>query len=383
MKISDRLALAAKGLQGRWAVLPAAGMAIAAFCLCFAGAVVMSVEQEKSEPYELQVMAESGAVEDSDIAAIREMEDVTAATALLDVPVVVTADEYTAELTLTGIDPAYLREVFAQGGMFPDSGVMPYIVLNKAALKTFTKDKDAKDLYGGEMGGEQPSGTAVPEIDWLNADVSVQMGEGKTIVARICGILDGDEEEQESASYISLEAARTLLRDSGQLPTYTGARVRVTNIGAAEAVSREISRFGLTVTNSNAELQARWDGETKEMTYLILIALFGLLCSAVLLAAWRRMSRLENGAAYAALEWLGLRRRDIRTLFMLQSLMISVIGAVIGILVSLLLPSFLTAGETTDTIFLLPVPFLAVLVSAVVCVLAGLMAAGRRNRTSD
>ncbi len=382
MRISDRLALAAKGLQGRWAVLPAAGMAIAAFCLCFAGAVVMSVEQEKSEPYELQVMAESGAVEDSDIAAIRELEDVTAATALLDVPVVVTANEYTAELPLTGIDSAYLREAFAQGGMFPDSGVMPYIVLNKAALKTFTKDKDAKDLYGGEV-GEQPSGTAVPEVDWLNADVSVQMGEGKTIVARICGILDGDGEEQESASYISLEAARTLLRDSGQLPTYTGARVRVTNIGAAEAVSREIFKLRLTVTNSNTELQARWDGETKEMTYLILIALFGLLCSAVLLAAWRRMSRLENGAAYAALEWLGLQQKDIRTLFLLQSLMISVIGAAIGILVSLLLPSFLTAGETTDTIFLLPVPFLAVLIGAAVCVLAGMIATGRRNRTSD
>ena len=367
MRISDRLALAAKGLQGRWAVLPAAGMAIAAFCLCFAGAVLVSVQLEKAEPYELSVTAE--ALDDSDIQGVGALEDVMAATALLDVPAVVTANEYAAPFTLTGIQASCFREEFALGTEFPDSGVMPYIVLNKAALKTFEKEMGADVLYGGDRESEASDG--IPEVDWLNANVTVQMGEGKPVVARICGVLDGDADAQESAAYISLSAAKALLQGQGQIPVYTAARVRITNIGAAEAVSRELARLGYAVSNSNAELQAKWDGEMKEMAYLIVVGAFGLLCSAVLLAAWRRISSLQDAGAYAALVWMGLRRGDIRALFTLQSLMISVTGAAIGILVSLMLPSFLTAGETVETIFLLTVPVGVVLLSAGICVLFG------------
>jgi hypothetical protein len=50
--------------------------------------------------------------------------------------------------------------------------------------------------------------------------------------------------------------------------------------------------------------------------------------------------------------------------------------------VSLLLPPFLTAGESSETIFLLPVPFAAGLVSAVVCVLIG-AAAGLTRTTKN
>ena len=366
MKISDRLALAAKGLESRWAVLPAAGMAIAAFCLCFAGAVLVSVQQEKALPYELSVTAKE--LDDADIEAIRALEDVTAATALLNVPATVTANEYTAPFTLTGIEASFFREEFAQGAMFLDSGVMPYIVLNKAALKTFEKIKNAGTLYGDEMSSE-PSDA--PEVDWMNANVTVQLGEGKHVVSRICGILEGDADRQESAAYISLPVAKMLLQSDGQTPDYMGARVRVTNIGYAEAVTREISKLGFTVSNSNAELQAKWDGEMEEMTYLLVLGTFGLLCSVALLTAWRRMSSLLDAGVYAALRWMGYRQRDLRIMYVLQLLMIASTGALTGILVSLLLPSFLTAGETTETIYLLPVPFGAVLAGGSVCVLAG------------
>ena len=332
--------------------------------------MLVSVQQEKAQLYELSVTAK--VLDDADIEAIRALEDVTAATALLDVSATVTADEYAAPFTLTGIEASYFREEFALGAEFLDSGVMPYIVLNKAALKTFEKIETAGTLYDNEMGSE-PSDT--PEVDWLNAKVTVQLGEGKPVVARICGILEGDADKQESAAYVSLSVAKALLQGGGQTPDYTQARVRVTNIGCAEAVTREISRLGFIVSNSNTELQAKWDGEMKEMTYLIVIGVFGLLCSGVLLAAWRRISSMQDAGAYAALMWLGLRSRDIRTLFLLQSLMITVIGAVIGILVSLLLPSFLTAGESTETIFLLPVPLAVILVSMGTCLLMGTLPA--------
>ena len=387
MRISDRLSLAAKGLRGRWAVLPAVGMAIAAFCLCFAGAVATSVEYEKSQPYELNVTAVSGSLKDSDIATIRKLQDVTDATAQLDIPATVTVGEYVASFTLTGIDAAYLRDKFAQGSVFPDNGVMPYIVLNKAALKQFSKnaktDEPADDEIDGEMSDETetPDETEAPGVDWLNAATTVQCGEGgKAIVSRICGILKGETKDQESAAYISLSAAKALLQDGGQIPAYTGAHVRVINIGAAEAVSREISKMGLSVENNNGELQSKWDSETKEMAYLIVIGVFCLLCAAVLLAAWRRISLLESIEVYQTLLCLGLLRRDIGRNFVMQSLMISLIGAASGVLLSLLLPSFLTAGETVGTIFLLPVPIGVILVSAGTCVLAGVISTNNSKK---
>lgn len=196
--------------------------------------------------------------------------------------------------------------------------------------------------------------------------------EAKPIVAKICGILEGTSDEQEPAAYISFSAAKSLLADGGQPAEYTSALARVTNIGCADAVSKEIGKLGLSVGNSAGDLQAGWDAKTGEMTYLTVVGAFCLLCSAVLMAAWRKISLLEDAGMYRTLLWVGLLKKDILRMFALQALMISVVGAVIGVLVSLVLPSFLTAGGSETSIYMLPVPFWAAALSVGVCVIAGL-----------
>ena len=156
MRIFDRIRLALKNLRGKWAVLPAAGVAIAAFCLCFAGAILTTVQQEKAQPYELIVSAGDASLSDNDMAEISQIEDVTAATAVLQVPATVSVGEYVAALTLTGADADYLEDSYSQGGVFPDDSVMPYIVLNEAALKRFSESGttddsgDSGDMYDDE-----------------------------------------------------------------------------------------------------------------------------------------------------------------------------------------------------------------------------------------
>jgi len=363
MRISELLRIAWKTLRGRWAVLPAVGVAIAAFALCVAGTVLALVQQEKSQPYELIVTARGDVqLSDSDVLAVSELKNVEAATAVIEVPAKLTVDTYTAELTLTGIDAAYLDKAYAQGGAYPADTVMPYIVLNDAARKAF-------------VAGDDDSMSAAPAIDWLNASFAVQLGEGlRPVTAKVCGVLAADETEeaQEPAAYISLSTAKALQQQFGQSAGYMSVRARVTDIGSAQLVSREISVLGFSVSNTVAELQAGWDQRMEQMAYLIVIGAFALLCAIVLLAAWGSISRFVQHDAWETLSILGMTQRMQRRIFAAQAGILVLVGVAIGIIVSLSLPSFLAAGEA-DTIFRLQPPASAVLASAVVCLILGIV----------
>jgi hypothetical protein len=465
MKTVDLIRIAAKNLKGRWMVLPSLGMAISVFCLCFAGAVLTTVQHEKSQPYELAISAAGNSnISDSAMARIAKLPDVTAATPLLQVSARVKTGIYSAQLTLTGIGPSYLNTDFSKGGVFPQSGDMPYIVLNAAASKQFSNNT-ANDDTGNDTGADNTSGsdagnadtgignntgsdstagsdagtqtdtgtdagnantstgadtgsgnitgsdagtktdigtqtdtgsntninvdasagtdantdagndsdanTNAPKIDWLNASYSLQTGgNGQWIPSKVCGMIAGSDKGQESAAYISLTAAKNLLQKSGQSTNYTGAKVRVTNIGCADSVSQAIAELGLNVTNSNTALQTKWDGELKEMTYLIVIGAFCLLCSAVLIAVWRKISMQEQKEAWEMLRWLGIKEKNIGRLFMFQAMMISLIGIAVGIIVSLSLPSFLPTELKGSSIYTLPVPFEVILLSIIICIIA-------------
>ena len=283
MKIADLMGLARKTLRGRWVALPVAGFAIGAFCLCFAGAAFTTVQREKAQPFELIVSAQGNRnIADDTIAKVLDIPGVAAATPVLPVAATVKAGSYSAELTLTGIDGAYLGP-FEQGGVFPQDSAMPYLVLNRAACRRFSNDTLGDEADGSDDGAD----VALPAIDWMNAGFTVQMGDGtRPVVSRVCGILAGDGKEQEPAATISLPVAKALLRAGGQNPAVLSARVRVDNIGAANGVARAVAALGLAAEDTNAALQEKWDGQMKELGYLLAAGLFSLLCAAVLLAAW-------------------------------------------------------------------------------------------------
>ncbi len=379
MGISNLAYLAWKNLKGSWAVLPAIGFAIVAFCLCFAGTILTVVQEEKAQPYEIIVAAqESKSLTDSDIAELTKLEDVTAVTGILEVPAIVISGEYTAKLTLTGMDSQYIGGDYTVGSAYPADTVMPYIVLNGAARKAFS----AKSASGSDNSGDTTA-SAAPEIDWLNVSFTVQLGEEtKPVTAKVCGLLAAsNEEDEEPAAYISLSSAKALLEHSGQTTGYASIRVRVTNIGSAESVSKGISALGLSVSNSTEDLQTGWDADIKEFTYLLVIGVFGLLCASFLLAAWRALSLCRHRHEFEALRYLGMKERDIRRLFAVQTGMLALIGIAVGILTALVLPSFLSTDEAMDTNFLLPIPFNVILGCMVVCVAAGIIPVlGRRRQ---
>ncbi len=361
MRIPDLLFLAMKSLKSKWIILSIAATAISAFCLCFAGTVLATVQEEKSFPYELNVLSGPVKVSDNAITELSDIPNVTAATPVLPVPVSIQAGKYTAQLTLTGLDATYFNDTFAQGGIFPNSSVMPYIVLNKAACRQLT--------------GETSSGTGAdaeePAIDWLNAAVSVQTsGAIKPVVSKIVGILAKDVEEQEPAAYISIASAKALLQAAGQSTDYVGAKVRIDNIGYSEHVSRAIAKLGLSVSGSNKDVQMKWDMELKEMTYLILIGAVCLISSSAIMIGRIRISQFERDEALAALRWIGMKEKEMARIFTTQAILIVLSGIAVGTIVSIFVPLFISPEVQGTTIFSLRIPFHVLASSAVICFMA-------------
>ena len=343
-------------------MLPIATAAISMFCLCFAGTVLTTVQEEKAFSYELEVISSAVKISDNTIAELSAIPNVTAATPVLQIPVSIQAGKYTAQLTLTGIDAAYLNETFAQGGVFPNSSVMPYIVLNKPACRMFT---DGTTI-------ETENDPDEPAIDWLSAAISVQTSE-KPIVSKVVGILARDDEGQEPAAYISIASAKALLQTVVQSTDYIGARVRIKNVGYLELVSRDITKLKLSVSDSNKDVQTKWDMELKEMTYLILIGVACLMSASAIMIGRIKISQLEQDEALAALRWIGMREKEIARIFTIQAILIALSGIAVGSIVSLLVPLFISPEMRSTTIFALGIPFHVLASCAAICMTASIV----------
>lgn len=374
MRILDIARIAFQNLRGKWMVLPVLCTAVSMFCFCFAGTVLTTVENEKSMPCELNIMSVSSNITDSTIAQISKIPDVSAATPILKVPRNIQVDVFSAQLTLIGIDNDYLEEEFSSGGVFPKDSVMPYIVLSHEAYNML--DKQGED-DNGQL--EQPS------IDWLHEDVVLHEGEGsRKVASKISGILIEHDKQQEPIAYISLSCAKQLLNRSGQSTDYIEAIVRIKNIGCSKSISNTLYTMGLNVSNTHADIQAKWDIQMKEMTYLLVVGIICVLCAVVLTAAWFRVSMMERKKHFITLKWIGMKRNELIGIYIIQIFLITLIGISIGILISTSLPSFVPMELIGTSIFALAIPFEVFILSGAALILSMMLyVIVRKNIKSD
>ena len=341
--------------------------------LAFVFAIYSTVKEEKEQPYELVLTSYANApITDSNIIEMSDLQGVVAVSPVYFIPVLMETGVYSAKLTLTGIDSNYIAEPFIEGTIYPESSIMPYVVLNEASLLVFS------DTDSNSSGNKK-----APDIDWLNAGFSIELPGMRKLVSKVCGILTSDatsngedrtsnlqniDSSQQPNAYISLSIAKNLLQRSGQSAEYMAAYVRVTNIGQAEKISREVASLGLFASNSSEELQTRWDSLTREMYYLIIMAVFFLLGSITLMSVWRKLSLMEERQSWNMLLWMGLMQRNIKQIFSLQGFMISIAGWAIGSIIAIALPSFLSQETITSSIFTLPIHLEAIVVSFLLCI---------------
>ena len=318
MRPWDYLALARRGGRRGYQAAVVLFTAAAVTALCFSAAIIKTNHSEKSEPCELAVTAPGWlALTEQTVQDFRAIPNVVDASGIVEASVHIAAGKYAADLTLVGIDGDYLRDLtYLTGEPFPDSGAMPWLALSEGAGETFADPED-KTRRGAD---------AMPDIDWLRADFTLDIG-GSAVAAKVSGLFEGDA----AAAYMRLDGLRALLQSLGQPSGYTGARVRVTNIGAAEAVSSAVTDLGYLVENRDSARQARWDARSREAVYLAVLAAAGALCAALIHVTGAAGSREGDRRRADVLRWAGMTDAAIRGLGLVRGAYLALLGAALGI----------------------------------------------------
>ena len=246
---------------------------LASFLLGSAGLTGWGLHREKSQPYRVTVTA-SGPL---DLEALSRLEEVESCTAVYELSAELTAGEYTASLTVHGVEGSFAAGDLVQGILFPEDSVMPYLVLNEAALKCFSAD------------GVPISSTE--NVDWLNSDAGLN---GTPV--RLCGILrDGSEEPQ---VYLSRTAARKLLlQTAGTAETQT-AWLELRNFGCVESAAEGIAGLGCTWESATPDTADAWPEKQLKAGLLALAGGISALAAVFLIWGALRYDALKHTAEY-------------------------------------------------------------------------------------
>lgn len=345
MKTYNILNLAIKGKR-RSAALLVVVFTLACYFLLVSGSVFFALNEEKSQPCELMVTSESG-ITDEFIADINKIDTVLAASAIIEQPFDIAAGMYSAEgMTITGIDSTYFNESLETGTMFPEESIMPYVIVNRAALKLL-RDDHGKEIDKNTV------------IDWLNEEVKISTE--KPVISRICGIIEKDDDEPRA--YMSLSSAKAF--GGG----YTGALVRILNSGYEKPVTNAIESMGGAVINSDAGRQIRWERINTEAIFLLISGLCVLVCSIMMLCALTDAELWRKKEHFDTLRLCGMSLKQI-------SLQLTVVGAAeilaglfIGTIAALVAP-FFVPEEYEISVFktlLSPWAFTSVVVVFIAC----------------
>jgi hypothetical protein len=360
MKIFDALRTGAKTANGKWEAVIAAGMAICVFCLCFAGAIFAHVQEEKDRPSELSLSTlKSAKIADSLLAQVAGIEGVAAVSAAVELPVTLKTGSYSAGLTITGLKPGYIDNKFATGGSLPENSAMPYIVLNEAACKSFS---DGKTGFGGTEKEK--------DIDWLSAGFVLETEDGQSAAVKICGIIPDETEDEAPLAFMDIKKAQELLRTGGQTADPVLAYARTQNAGYAKSAAEAISNLGLSVTNENEELQARWDSSLMEADYLIALAVLALALTGCIIRLGMKMSVPAGRERRSG--WTGSKSGLYKALVM-RTMFVVVCGIAAGIVVALFTPMFILPEDIAASSFALYAPWWTVLASAGICLAGGIL----------
>lgn len=109
MKNWEMLGYALRSIRARFATAYLPALILATACMYFAGAIWWNVRAEKAEPCELIISAPSYLEMNGQLVQdILNIPDVLGASGQIAASALVKCGSYTAEMTLTGIDGAYL-----------------------------------------------------------------------------------------------------------------------------------------------------------------------------------------------------------------------------------------------------------------------------------
>jgi putative ABC transport system permease protein len=288
--------------------------------------------------------------------SMSKMPNVDDVSPMASFPALMTIGDLTGNLTIQGVQPNYFRYTGVQadkGILFKDSDAVSdkdKIILSKAALKLFQLDKP-EDVLGKKVKlrvfVENPDTKELHEVP-LQKEYTV-----KAVTT--------------DAAAISAFLLMGELSSNFAIPFYERVQVKVKDTGSLTGAQTEIIRRGFQVT----ALSKTVDQANKIFTGVqVVLATFGgiaLVVSAIGMFNTMTVTLLERTGEIGIMRTIGASPRDIKILFLSESVVVGFLGGVVGIIIgcggglSLNLIMNLVAsrfGGTAVSLFRFPLLFL-------------------------
>ena len=200
------------------------------------------------------------------------------------------------------------------------------VVLDKSSVaKNLTKSK-AKSLIGKTV----------------TFSYQAQDQSGNTVTVSFKAKVSGISSSQNSASYVNATTLTQAMRDAGVKPAATALAVKADSMNSSKTVVKEINRIktngqrvftATSVSSMISTIQTYIDLITN---ILAGIAAISLLVSALMIIVTMYMSVADRTKEIGILRALGESKRDIRRMFIAESLIIGIFSAVIATIVAFL-----------------------------------------------
>ena len=266
---------------------------------------MLALQKETTAPYDLSVMCkDEPRLQPSEFPGVDKMSPVRRIQAQLSV------EDYSQSIEIQGVFSSFLELSFIEGGSFQDNTYMPFLVMNEAAAKAFTKENSDD----------------VREVD--TNTVLTMKGLGEAQQARVIGIYrDGSETP---VCYMSYDTAS---RDQ-EAPEQLEYLFHLQHKGDAAKIAKLLSKRHLNAVLDQNELQ-RWELMRSQVWQYVITAAAGLCCGYVMIWKQHKNNVLQEKEEYMGMLASGLTMREIQGVFPLRIFLVSGVSILLAVCISL------------------------------------------------
>lgn len=268
------------------------------------------IQTEKNTPYELTATTDSGSI---DLNTLLQIEGVKRISPVLKLNSSLSMNGFELDCEIKAVYSSFLSLNFLKGTIYPDSSNMPYLILNKAAAKSFSQ--------------EHQTITVSPE------DTVMMKVSGADRKAIVCGIFDDGSEMP--TVYMSYDVAQKEYGHNGQ----TELIFLLENKGAAENAVSALQRRNIHAS-FDPNLTLAWDLLQEQCIQTILLSIGLLACATALIREKRSAEITKYRSEIAMLLLSGITAATAGDIYPLRIVLTGASCILASTLVSILMGTF-------------------------------------------
>lgn len=260
--------------------------------MCPACKAFQQIHTERNAIYELTATTNRSNL---DLNMLMQIEGVERVSPVLILQATLSADDFKLENKVIAVYSSFLDLDFYHGNMYPDASNMPYLILNEAAAKVFSRD--------GKMMSISLEDTIRLKIDDTERK------------ANICGIFDDGSETP--TIYMSYDTAH---KEFGRNQAFELV-FALKNKGYAESVATTLRAQEVDAI-FDASVVSSWDLLTQQFLLTMLFSISLLSCSAVLIHERRKREVQERRSELIMLVISGIVKENLEIVYILRIAML-------------------------------------------------------------